>query len=153
MKRYGNFAALPLMAALCLLIGGCEREEDLSNGTDTTASAGETDRIPLPFFPTQPEPQTEAMQALLTGKLVVEGDCLRVGEHLLIWPYGFTVRDDNGVVEVRDETGGTVAHVGEEVKLGGGQVGELSGDLAPIAEHGCDGPYWIVGEVVGNVVE
>ena len=64
--------------------------------------------------------------ALLSGTLVSEprsGLGIDDGSELLtavIWPFGYTARDDVGRVALVDETGRVVAHVGDEIMLGGG---------------------------------
>ena len=71
-------------------------------------------------------PATECEMALLTGTLVEEprsGLGVDDGSELLtavVWPFGYTARDDVGRVALVDETGRVVAHVGDEIMLGGG---------------------------------
>ena len=71
------------------------------------------------------------------GELVLEGTCLRLkGEystHPIIWPAGFTPYVEDGVVEVRNGAGRTIARVGDEIAGGGGYfdrgLGECSGEV------------------------
>ena len=78
------------------------------------------------------------------GELVHEGDCLRVDDaerHMIVWPPLFTPHLSNGVVEVRDGDGLTVARVGDTLVL----TGFGSELMRPHYADTCPGPYWIVG--------
>lgn len=104
-----------------------------------------------PVFPTLREPQKESMQALLVGELSLEGKCLKVGENLIVWPYGFSVDAQGDKIKVLDEEGKLVAEVGDSVKLGGGQVevgDTTSAKLSDFVSDDCDGPLWITGQVL-----
>ena len=61
-------------------------------------------------------------QALGTGELVLDGQCLRLGDSstTIIWPAGFTLHSDRGVVHVRNGSGRVIATVGDEIAAGGG---------------------------------
>ena len=55
------------------------------------------------------------------GELVLDGGCLKLdGEHPIIWPAGFTPHVEDGVVQVRNGAGRTIARVGDEIAGGGG---------------------------------
>lgn len=65
--------------------------------------------------------------ARLDGTLVADagsGTAVLVGDELkpVIWPFGFTARDDAGVIEVVDASGNVVARTGEVVALSGGEI-------------------------------
>ncbi len=80
--------------------------------------------------------------------------CLRVDNYLLVWPYGFSISTDGEVIQIIDNTGKPIAHVGDKVKLGGGG-GEMPSEIvakysAEFPSDRCSGPYWIVGEVLTN---
>ena len=116
-----------------------------------------------PFFPTQKKPATSVMQALLSNKpeeLKLVNGCFRVNngidDYLIIWPYGFSFStDENGVVQINNETDQPIMYVGDKVKFGGGG-GEMSGGdsgdasavSAELPSNRCSGPYWILGEIV-----
>jgi hypothetical protein len=103
------------------------------------------------------------MAALLVGELRVEDGCLRVrtarDSLLIIWQADYYLTNNNGLLEILDETGAPVAQVGEAVYMGGGgqpeiQLAELREPL-PIA---CGGPYWRMGgflpeEYIPNVTD
>jgi hypothetical protein len=97
------------------------------------------------------------MEALLQGKLVVWKGCLRIiggcGErgHLVIWQPDYFLNNREGVVEILDRNGEVVAHVGEEIRMGGGEVvltEALRRQLREPLPDGCQGPYWLMGELV-----
>ena len=110
-----------------------------------------------PFFPTQKEPATSHMLALLSDKpeeLIVDGnDCLHAGGYLLVWPYGFSLTDIDDITTVVDNTGKPIARAGDKIEVGGGECAGCTGeDIAKISAQlpndRCSGPYWIVGEII-----
>ena len=91
------------------------------------------------------------MEALLIGELVVEDGCLRVrgeGEnHLVIWQADYFLTDNDGLLEILDETGKGVATVGETIYLGGGEQRTVDdAQLRQPIPEACGGPYWRMGE-------
>ena len=61
------------------------------------------------------------MKALGMGELVLDGQCLSLGDSTpIIWPAGFTPHSDGGVVQVRNGAGRVIATVGDEIAAGGG---------------------------------
>jgi hypothetical protein len=121
-----------------------------------------------PPFPITPVPDVHMVQlqtrdafhmaALLIGELVVEEGCLRVrGEseiqegaisrsHLIIWQADYFLTEDNGRLQILDETGTVVAEVGETAYMGGGNIpavdqSRLREAIPPV----CTGPYWLMG--------
>lgn len=111
--------------------------------------------LSVPVFPTAKEPATSYMQALLSDKpeeLIIKDGCLRAGGYLLVWPYGFSVSTENGVIQIIDNNSQPIMRVGDKIKLGGGG-GEMAGEQiaqysAELPSDRCSGPYWIVGEVI-----
>ena len=69
------------------------------------------------------------MAAVLTGTLVrdaTSGVALRDPQGLVrqvVWPYGYAARDDGGRFVVLDASGAVVAHEGDRVSIGGGEIG------------------------------
>ena len=72
------------------------------------------------------------MQALGIGELILDGQCLRLGDSstTIIWPAGFTPHTDRGVVQVRNGAGRVIATVGDEIAAGGGYRSLDSGACA-----------------------
>ncbi len=86
----------------------------------------------LRSFPTQAPIDAHAM-AQLIGRLTTVDGCLWViGEHYMqypiAWPYGYGWSVDDGVVQLRDETGRMVAQVDDVISMAGGEgsTGSLS---------------------------
>ena len=102
------------------------------------------------FFPVQQEVQTEVMQVLLQGELVLDNGCLRVHDELILWPYGYSLKTEGKEIWVINDKGNPVARVGDLVRLGGGQVPAFFAEekLGHPLPEGCDGPYFLAGEVV-----
>ena len=107
------------------------------------------------YFPTQRD-GLDQMDALLEGELELDNGWLRAesanGSHVLIWPYGFSVRGEGKEIQVLDGEGNAVAIVGEVIKVGGGDATleiaeQYTGNVFP---DGLAGPYWIVSEVVSE---
>ena len=99
------------------------------------------------IFPRQsPGLWSDDLSILTEGVLVHEGDCLSVDDterHMIIWPPLFTPHMRNGVVEVRDGDGVTVAIVGDSLEM----IGFGSELMRPHYVYRCPGPYWIVGRI------
>lgn len=71
---------------------------------------------------------------------------------LVIWPHGYSVRDEGDEIQVLDGEGRVVAVVGETITLGGGEVSiaiveKYIGQSLP---EGCTGPFWIASEVIDD---
>ena len=150
-----------LLALLAVTVAGCgpttsqystpsPNAEPSSSDGDVTSMSTEP---PVPHFPQVREGAvTEVMEALLEGELMLENGCLRAKkmngtDYLLIWPPGFKLRVDGGEVRISDNTGISLA-VGEEVRIGGGEVPLPFVQILveqPLPRD-CTGPYWIVGE-------
>ncbi len=59
-------------------------------------------------------------EALVIGELVLDGRYLRLGGATIMWPAGFTPHVDQGVVQVRNGAGRTIAKIGDRIAGGGG---------------------------------
>ncbi|CEG13800.1 hypothetical protein MSIBF_A510005 [groundwater metagenome] len=74
-------------------------------------------------------------------------------KYLIIWPYGFSLKTNKeGAIQVIDDAGQPVVHVGDKIGFGGGECAGCTGeDIAKISAQlpndRCPGPYWIVGEI------
>ena len=67
------------------------------------------------------------------GELVLDGNCLRLGRvdghgYTIIWPAGFSPHVEEGVVQVRNGAGRTIARVGDRIASGGGYSSSGYGD-------------------------
>ena len=116
------FARALLALAAATLMGACAAGP--SAPSRPTAGA-----IALRTQPPQPAgTATACMAALLSGTLVRDGVAgLRVRDeqghsHQVIWPNGFSARDDGGRLAVIDQSGTVVAHEGDRVSIGGGEI-------------------------------
>ena len=114
---------------------------------------------PAIHFPQLKTRSAEFMAALLEGTLVVQEGCLRVAgndggsTHLVIWQTDYFLNDNEGIIEIWDRNGETVARVGEEIRMGGGEVAltdELKQQLREVLPERCAGPYWLMGELVSG---
>ncbi len=113
-----------------------------------------TPPVPGIAFPRQKptEGYRESMMALATGRLVLEGECLRLeGGTLPIWPPGFTLRVEGEQVLVLDGGGKVAARAGEEVCLGGGYSGITDEWVLQQIPAACRSDYWIVGSARPNL--
>lgn len=121
------------------------------SGNSVTAS------LPVPFFPQQRNAPNVYMDALLVGELTLVDGCLRLNDSdgnsfLLIWPQGFSLRNENDIIQIVDDTGQFVAQVGDNLKVSGGEMpGEyITEYLSQPLPNGCSGPYWIVGNEINR---
>jgi hypothetical protein len=91
------------------------------------------------------------MEALISGELVVQDGCLRVqaGDEstLVIWQADYFLTDNDGILEILDETGAVVAQIGEMVYIGGGEQPSVNdSELRQPIPAQCGGPYWRMGQ-------
>ena len=102
------------------------------------------------------------MAALATGKVVVDDvGCIRLESgrsydgDLIVWPPGYSMRVEDGRIQIVREDGQTVARVGDRMEMGGGQITSSTGSRGMYEKFldvpkKCTGPLWIVGEVVST---
>lgn len=91
------------------------------------------------------------MESLVTGELVLEDCYLRVDQELIIWQPDYFVNNNDGTIEILDRNGEVVARVGEEVYMGGGEIKSIDYINKLLKEplpQDCEGPYWLMGEIV-----
>ncbi len=132
-----------ILAALGLAVCGCEL---------VGSGGSESDVLML----VQDAPQAAVMQALYVGKVVRQGECLRlerpVEGHTVVWPHGFSLGGPQRDV-VMDNRGRPLGRIGESFRLGGGEVptlwegGPVSESVRREALRRCPGRYWLVGEI------
>ena len=76
------------------------------------------------------------------GELALGGDCLRIGGEdgrIIVWPPGFTPHIEDGVIEVRNGGGKTIARVGDYLVIGGSAGSENTVTSGPCS----GGAYWV----------
>ena len=95
----------------------------------------------------------DVMDADLEGELVLEDGCLRGiskggTDYFLIWPHGFKLSVDGPDIRISDDSGLSLS-VGEEIRIGGGEVplAHVQTLVEQPVPDDCPGPYWVVGEV------
>lgn len=103
---------------------------------------------------------TGHMEALSETPVLVDAQgCLRLGSpdgHTVVWPLGWTFDAAGDEIRILDDDGALVGQVGEEFRMGGGEVTSLPDHMGftdadrELAEAHCPGRYWIVGEMVGD---
>ncbi len=90
------------------------------------------------FFPKSSEPTRDVMSALGGGRLFVRDGCIRMGSRqgssdVVVWPYEYSLgRGENGKILVLNEDGEAEASIGDEVRVGGGQI--TRGEAGPTPE-------------------
>jgi hypothetical protein len=108
------------------------------------------------FVPVQKNSDLDQMTADFSGNLELDDGWLRLesagSSHVLIWPYGYSVRGGEDEIQVLDGDGQVVAVVGEAIKVGGGEVpiSIVEKYIGLSLPDDCEGPYWIVSEVIGG---
>lgn len=132
-----------------------------------TSTSGDPAFTPLPgsiFFPKQELVNGEwiRMTGEVTGELVEVNGCLRLNSshddasYLIVWPPSYALDASDDLIQIRDEAGQVVAHVGEVVHMGGGEEMSLEG-IAGVNEQllqeipsECSGPYWMSGGIISS---
>ncbi len=108
---------------------------------------------PMPdvFMPQLKQRDAAFMEALLVGELVVDEGCLRVASenesYLVIWQADYFLTDNNGRLEILDESGAVIAHGEETIYMGGGEQPTVDdAELRQPVPEQCGGPYWRMGQ-------
>lgn len=95
------------------------------------------------------------MDGEIEGTLVLVDTCLRVyndqanTSHLLIWPPGFNLTNENDTIEILNSDGEIVAQIGDRVQMGGGEIHSktmLEKSIQEQVPPQCTGPYLIFGD-------
>jgi len=131
-KLVGMLAIFPILAVSCT-----------GNSADKTQSE--------PYFPVQKEVAETVMLARLGGKLVLDDTgYLRVNDTLIIWPYGYSLKIEGKEIWIINDKGEKIAHVGDWVNLGGGEVPAWAvvERIGQALQEDAKGPYWIAGDVI-----
>ena len=117
--------------------------DEVSVVTDEPRTVVSDAGIVVPRVEHQEGPKTSPA-ALLVGRLVLSGRCLRIektgggAQYLVIWPPGFEVNVRGKQVVVVNGAGAVITQVGDMVELSGGESPALN---SPDAPH-CSGKGW-----------
>ena len=102
-----------------------------AQGAPSTSGAGATSTT-ISLRTQAPEPAgtpQACMASLIEGVLVRDppsGVAIRDPQglvHQVVWPNGYAAREDGGRLAVLDASGFVVAHEGDRVSIGGGEIG------------------------------
>lgn len=152
-KQKGFWFSLIVTA---IIVSGCANNPPIDASERPTALPPSDPSI---FFLRQRpiEGERETMMAMLSGELIMVGDCLRVNDmnsnasYLLVWPPDFTADSADGAVQIYNGKGQTLVQVGDKILVDGGEVNKdmVTDYLEQPLPDKCSGPYWIVGNEVG----
>jgi hypothetical protein len=153
LRALGAAVALLAFAALAACGAGSgpqpAGEPGARGGTDTRTASEASDI----FFPQVREGLDGGPDALAGGILFVdENGCLRLEPGkgptwVPVWPASTLLETEDGRSRIKSSGGRTVAEVGKEVSMGGGQIGLPKDVVSPrtareLRDH-CPGDYWI----------
>ena len=96
-------------------------------------------------------------EALMSGTVVELDGCIRVRSdagsrgHLLVWQPDHRIQRNGERIEIVDGSGKVLARVGEQIRIGGGEMPRAAVEKALKAPlpPACTGPYWMAGSVAG----
>lgn len=119
-------------------------------------------RAKAPTTTPTPEVIITAYTALVTGELINIDGCLRIqndqthSDYALVWTPDFSVTMDGDEIRViygvvRNKTGEIVLHVGDTVRMSGGETMYPDEQLLQNISSNCKGPYWAVGFEIAPV--
>jgi len=121
---------LALLAVLLLAACGATPDAQTPEGSGANGSKKDAaSRASGVFFPQVREGLDGGPDALAGGRLFVdENGCLRLKPDkgrtwIPVWPASLRLETENGSIRIRDGRGQTVAEVGKEVSMAGGQIG------------------------------
>ena len=147
LKKLAFFLLSSLLGISSICITGCNNNKDI-NKSDI-------------YFPVAEYAMNDYPVDLTQGTLIFDGKYLLIRsgflffgtDTLAIWPYGYSVNVEDGEIQVLDESSQVVAHVGDSIKVGGGETTKEVVEENYIGESlpdDCEGPYWLVSEVVDD---
>ena len=117
---------IALLTAAACNAGGGNPTTAPPSGAPATASAAPTPDLTEIQLLTEPQPSDACMDALATGTLVPDpttGLAIASGNGertTVMWPFGYTARLVDNVIELYDDHGIFVAREGDVVSMGGG---------------------------------
>ena len=91
--------------------------------------------------------------ALLEGKLILDEGCLSIqsvdggARYAAIWPFEFDFSAESGNVEILNGDDQIVARVGNQLRVSGGELPNMSQEEFEqnyLGAFQCSGPYWLV---------
>jgi hypothetical protein len=137
-----------LLAVLSTLLGSCGGKVDpVTSPAETTFQPQRT--LAIKFY-AEKEPSQGYMLTILGGKLMIDDNgYIRVegvtGKALIVWPYGYNIKQGGEDIWILDENGEEIYHVGDEVKVGGGLGGKDTAEqrIGAALPEGCEGPYFL----------
>jgi hypothetical protein len=151
------FALLSIVA-----LAACANGQSLNNSTPSETVALPPSLLSFPVAldryagTAYPAALTSGILELQGGYLILSGDIRPAGGKLIVWPAGFSVREQNGRIVVVYPDGQTVINLGDRLDLGGGEVSKEIVDkyIGAALPDGAPGPYWLTGSVhiPGNAV-
>ncbi len=108
-----------------------------------------------PYFPVVKNEPEGSFLALAEGTLVIEDGYLRLSRsysdttELIIWPYGYSLNVEGDDIRIINGDGEIVAHVGDNIYVGGGEVALITvwKDIRGLLPFDCKGPYWLASDV------
>ena len=97
-------------------------------------------------------PVPTRLAALLSGRLAVEKECVRVNGFSLVWPPEISVvLTDQSITVVQEHSGALYVNAGDLVNVGGGVIGsttpQLDDFLRKQMTKKCSGEYWLVSNI------
>ena len=139
---------------------GAEQAMDLDDIGGIVKLVDELPEADTPIqFPQHPDGKrtyTSALPEHIRGRLQVSGGCVYIRNGTIpVWPSDFSVRVEDDVVQVLDESGNVAAVDGREAVLAGYEVradGPEGGEISATLPLTCPpGNFWIVGDEVGDL--
>ncbi|MDO9333451.1 MAG: hypothetical protein Q7T57_02880 [Dehalococcoidales bacterium] len=137
-----------------LLLLVCMLTTFLGTALACNDNSGDTSS-PVRFFPVQVE--GSGLEALLPGILKLDNGHLRIkyfdNNYLIIWPPGYSWRIKDEKIQIINEKNQHCATVGDNILVGGGEtksITEVEKCIGQKLPDNCEGPYWIMNDVVDN---
>ncbi len=142
MPRHVTSLLIATVVALVSCSSGAQRRDEISAELGVAFPVHDSPAIP---------------DALVVGRLEERDGCLVVSPEegrpqLVIWPHTLHLVEDSGFIAIADEDGHVLAHVGDTVRIGGGEIYREALGRTAIGARGiperCATPiYWMGGEV------